>query len=204
MGYPLFAQKKTEKIDTFTVYYLLLLLYVTLRLYSSRILLYVCATAILATIATAAEKFSAILLLLLLFFGFFLVLPQKIESIFDRSAALQALTIGYTHWEESWHDVGSLDLGFPFIFLISSLLKTKFTTLHRHRPKKVTPLAALRLFCTSVQEMLSPSSSMLRKYYQKYTPTIVKVSLSSHRSSYCHLYWVKERRWKDTLLLLYC
>ena len=97
MGYPLFAQKKTEKIDTFTVYYLLLL-YVTLRLYSSRILLYVCATAILATIATAAEKFSAILLLLLLFFGFFLVLPQKIESIFDRSsAALQALTIGYTH-----------------------------------------------------------------------------------------------------------
>ena len=99
MGYPLFAQKKTEKIDTFTVYYLLLLLYVTLRLYSSRILLYVCATAILATIATAAEKFSAILLLLLLlFFGFFLVLPQKIESIFDRSsAALQALTIGYTH-----------------------------------------------------------------------------------------------------------
>ena len=78
----------------FTIYYYIC---VTLRLYSSRILLYVCATAILATIATAAEKFSAILLLLLLFFGFFLVLPQKIESIFDRSAALQALTIGYTH-----------------------------------------------------------------------------------------------------------
>lgn len=108
------------------------------------------------------------------------------------------------HWQLDTHIEKKVDMmlvhwtldffGFPFIFLISSLLKPKFTTLHRHRPKeKVTPLAALRLFCTSVQEMLSPSSSMLRKYYQKYTPTIVKVSLSSHRSpSYCYLYCVKE------------
>ena len=86
-------------------------------------------------------------------------------------------------------------LAFHSSKIFSSRPITKITP-RKKQVHHLTPLA-FRLFCTSVQKMLSPSS--LRKYYQKYTPNVIPswpFSFLGYIGYY--LYWKKLRRERDS------